>query len=167
METIPTTASNGNPTSENVHEQLLSLLGELTDKLTPAPAPKPEKVKVGQIECLAPFSELREAIGRHMEAVIADAKDFTGTNGVDGQQRKTHICCIVAQKPCKPLIASCKPDIERKNNVSCSKKHGEQRSANYKRITHKFFIHIVPIITDFLPLLCAVVFCQSVSRRLK
>ena len=76
METIPTTASNGNPTSENVHEQLLSLLGELTDKLTPAPAPKPEKVKVGQIECLAPFSELREAIGRHMEAVIADAKEL-------------------------------------------------------------------------------------------
>ena len=76
MQTIPTTASNGNPTSENVHEQLLSLLGELTDKLTPAPAPKPEKVKVGQIECLAPFSELREAIGRHMEAVIADAKEL-------------------------------------------------------------------------------------------
>lgn len=76
METVSTTASNGNPTSENVHEQLLSLLGELTDKLTPAPAPKPEKVKVGQIECLAPFTELREAIGQHMEAVIADAKEF-------------------------------------------------------------------------------------------
>ena len=76
METVSTTASNGNPTSENVHEQLLSLLGELTDKLTPAPAPKHEKVKVGQIECLAPFSELREAIGRHMEAVIADAKEL-------------------------------------------------------------------------------------------
>ena len=76
METVSTTASNGNPTSENVHEQLLSLLGKLTDKLTPAPAPKPEKVKVGQIECLAPFTELREAIGRHMEAVIADAKEL-------------------------------------------------------------------------------------------
>ena len=76
MQTISTTASNGNPTSENVHEQLLSLLGELTDKLTPAPAPKPEKVKVGQIECLAPFTELREAIGRHREAVIADAKEL-------------------------------------------------------------------------------------------
>ena len=76
METVSTTASNGNPTSENVHEQLLSLLGELTDKLTPAPAPKPEKVKVGQIECLAPFTELREAIDQHMKAVIADAKEF-------------------------------------------------------------------------------------------
>lgn len=46
METVSTTASNGNPTSENVHEQLLSLLGELTDKLTPAPAPKPEDVLI-------------------------------------------------------------------------------------------------------------------------
>lgn len=76
MQTVPTTASKGNPTSENVHEQLLSLLGELTEKLEPTPAPKPEKVKVGQVECLAPFSELREAIDRHMEAVIADAKEF-------------------------------------------------------------------------------------------
>ena len=76
METVSTTASNGNTANDTTREQLLSLLGELTDKLTPAPAPKPEKVKVGQIECLAPFSELREAIGRHMEAVIADAKEL-------------------------------------------------------------------------------------------
>ena len=76
MQTVPTTASNGNTTDDTTREQLLSLLGELTEKLTPAPAPKPEKVKVGQIECLAPFSELREAIGRHMEAVIADAKEL-------------------------------------------------------------------------------------------
>lgn len=76
METVSTTASNGNTANDTTREQLLSLLGELTDKLTPAPAPKPEKVKVGQIECLAPFTELREAIGRHMEAVIADAKEF-------------------------------------------------------------------------------------------
>lgn len=27
MQTVPTTATNGNPTSENVHEQLLSLQG--------------------------------------------------------------------------------------------------------------------------------------------
>lgn len=76
METVSTTASNGNTANDTTLEQLLSLLGELTDKLTPAPAPKHEKVKVGQIECLAPFSELREAIGRHMEAVIADAKEL-------------------------------------------------------------------------------------------
>ena len=76
METVSTTASNGNTANDTTREQLLSLLGELTDKLTPAPAPKHEKVKVGQIECLAPFSELREAIGRHMEAVIADAKEL-------------------------------------------------------------------------------------------
>ena len=76
METVSTTASNGNTANDTTREQLLSLLGELTDKLAPAPAPKPEKVKVGQIECLAPFSELREAIGRHMEAVIADAKEL-------------------------------------------------------------------------------------------
>ena len=76
METVSTTASNGNTANDTTREQLLSLLGELTEKLTPAPAPKPEKVKVGQIECLAPFSELREAIGRHMEAVIADAKEL-------------------------------------------------------------------------------------------
>ena len=76
METVSTTASNGNSNSETTHEQLLSLLGELTDKLTPAPAPKPEKVKLGQIECLAPFPELRDAIGRHMEAVTANAKEL-------------------------------------------------------------------------------------------
>ncbi|WP_297893861.1 hypothetical protein [uncultured Desulfovibrio sp.] len=91
METVSTTASNGNPTSENVHEQLLSLLGELTDKLTPAPAPKPEKVKVGQIECLAPFTELREAIDQHMKAVIADAKEF------ESEVRKT----VRAYPPCE------------------------------------------------------------------
>ena len=76
MKTVSTTASNGNTANDTTREQLLSLLGELTDKLAPAPAPKPEQVKVGQIECLAPFSELREAIGRHMEAVIADAKEL-------------------------------------------------------------------------------------------
>ena len=73
METVSTTASNGNPTSDTPHEQLLSLLGELTDKLTPAPAPKREPVKLGQLY-LAPCQELRESMTRHMEAAERDAK---------------------------------------------------------------------------------------------
>ena len=76
METVSTTASNGNPTSETTHEQLLALLGELNDKLLPLPAPKPERVKRGQVECLVPFYERREAIGRHMEAAIAETKEL-------------------------------------------------------------------------------------------
>ena len=75
METVSTTVSNGNSTSETTHEQLLSLLGELTDKLTPAPAPKPEPVKLGQLY-LAPCQELRESMTRHMEAAERDAKQM-------------------------------------------------------------------------------------------
>ena len=75
MQTVSNPASNGNPTSENTHEQLLSLLGELTNKLDPAPAPKPEPVKLGQLY-LAPCQELRESMTRHMEAAEKDAKQM-------------------------------------------------------------------------------------------
>lgn len=58
------------------HEQLLALLGELNDKLLPLPAPKPERVKRGQVECLVPFYDLRESMQKKMEAIFADAKEL-------------------------------------------------------------------------------------------
>ena len=76
MQTVPTTASNGNTANDTTREQLLSLLGELTEKLEPTPAPKPERVKRGQIECLAPFYDLRESMQKKMEAIFADAKEL-------------------------------------------------------------------------------------------
>ena len=59
METVPTTASNGNPTSETTHEQLLALLGELNDKLLPLPAPKPETVSSVDMNFILPLDGLR------------------------------------------------------------------------------------------------------------
>lgn len=58
------------------HEQLLALLSELNDKLLPLPAPKPERVKRWQIECMAPFYDLRESMQKKMEAILADAKEL-------------------------------------------------------------------------------------------
>ena len=60
---------------EATREHLLDLLSELTNKLDPAPAPKPEPVKLGQLY-LAPCQELRESITRHMEAAEKDAKQM-------------------------------------------------------------------------------------------
>lgn len=62
--------------TDTTREQLLALLGELTEKLEPAPAPKPEKVKSWQVECLAPFYDLRESMQKKMEAIFADAKEL-------------------------------------------------------------------------------------------
>lgn len=62
--------------SERTHEQILALLGELNDKLLPLPAPKPERVTRGQVECLAPFYDLRESMQKKMEAIFADAKEL-------------------------------------------------------------------------------------------
>lgn len=63
-------------TQAATQEQLLALLGELNDKLLPLPAPKPERVKRGQVECLAPFYDLRESMQKKMEAICADAKEL-------------------------------------------------------------------------------------------
>ena len=63
-------------TQPATYEQLLALLGELNDKLLPLPAPKPERVKRGQVECLAPFYDLRESMQKKMEAIFADAKEL-------------------------------------------------------------------------------------------
>lgn len=63
-------------TQPATHEQLLALLGELNDKLLPLPAPKPERVKRGQVECMAPFCDLRESMQKKMEAIFADAKEL-------------------------------------------------------------------------------------------
>ena len=49
-------------TQPATQEQILALLGKLNDKLLPLPAPKTERVKRGQVECLAPFYELRESM---------------------------------------------------------------------------------------------------------
>ena len=63
---------NFNP-DDATREQLLSILEELNEKLIPAPAPKPEPVKRGQL-CLAPCQELRESMTRHLEAAEKDAR---------------------------------------------------------------------------------------------
>ena len=63
---------NFNP-DDATREQLLSILEELNEKLIPAPAPKPEPVKRGQL-CLAPCQELRESMTRHLEAAAKDAR---------------------------------------------------------------------------------------------
>ena len=63
---------NLNP-DDATREQLLSILEELNEKLIPAPAPKPEPVKRGQL-CLAPCQELRESMTRHLEAAEKDAR---------------------------------------------------------------------------------------------
>lgn len=63
---------NFNP-DDATREQLLSILEELNEKLIPAPAPKREPVKLGQLY-LAPCQELRESMTRHMEAAERDAK---------------------------------------------------------------------------------------------
>ncbi len=76
MQNISITASNGNTANDTIREQLLSLLGELTEKLEPTPAPKPERVKSWQVECLAPFYDLRESMQKKMEAIFADAKEL-------------------------------------------------------------------------------------------
>lgn len=62
--------------TDTTREQLLSLLGELTEKLDPTPAPKPERVKSWQVECLAPFYDLRDSMQKKMEAIFADAKEL-------------------------------------------------------------------------------------------
>ena len=63
---------NFNP-DDATREQLLSILEELNEKLIPAPAPKPEPVKRGQLY-LAPCQELRESMTRHLEAAAKDAR---------------------------------------------------------------------------------------------
>ena len=63
---------NFNP-DDATREQLLSILEELNEKLIPAPAPKPEPVKRGQL-CLAPCQELRESMTRHLGAAEKDAR---------------------------------------------------------------------------------------------
>ncbi len=68
MQTVPTTASNGNTANDTTREQLLSLLGELTEKLEPAPAPKPEKITMAHIY-MAPYQSEREDLDRATESV--------------------------------------------------------------------------------------------------
>lgn len=68
MQTVPTTASNGNTANDTTREQLLSLLGELTEKLEPAPAPKPEKITMAHIY-MAPYQSEREDLGLATESV--------------------------------------------------------------------------------------------------
>lgn len=62
MQTVPTTASNGNTANDTTREQLLSLLGELTEKLEPTPAPRPESVTITDMNVLLPLLKERDAL---------------------------------------------------------------------------------------------------------
>ena len=62
MQTVPTTTDNGKTTNDTTREQLLALLGELTEKLEPAPAPKPETVPVTDMNVILPLLKERDAL---------------------------------------------------------------------------------------------------------
>lgn len=62
MQIVPTTASNGNTANDTTRERLLSLLGELTEKLEPAPAPKPETVTITDMNVILPLLKERDAL---------------------------------------------------------------------------------------------------------
>ena len=50
-------------------EQILTLLGELNDKLLPLPAPKPETVPLGNVQGFLPLQEARSALAAALESL--------------------------------------------------------------------------------------------------
>ena len=56
-------------TQPATHEQLLTLLGELTEKLEPTPAPKPETVAPCDVQAFLPLQKARTALAAAMKSL--------------------------------------------------------------------------------------------------
>lgn len=85
MPNVQTANAESNTAQDAIQTQLLSLLGELTDKLNPAPAPKPETVPPFKLY-IAPLYEKRKALNDALEEVRRAANDLdTETQNIVSQ----------------------------------------------------------------------------------
>ena len=61
--------NSAQPAQDLTQEQILTLLGELNDKLLPLPAPKPETVAPIDVQGFLPLQEARSALAAALESL--------------------------------------------------------------------------------------------------